>query len=627
MKQKRQIIKNYKKEKQSFQYRILFAGGIVALLMIFLTLRLAYLQIFQHKLYTTLSEKNYLELLPIEPNRGLLYDRNGVLLAENIPAFSLDLVPDRVPDIDQTITELQKIVNISDDDLKQFYKTLDRQPGFRAISLKVNLSENEVAQFYLNQYRFPGVKINAQMIRFYPLNKITASVVGYVGRINPQELADLDPINYSASNFIGKTGIEKYYEPQLHGTVGYTQIEVDASGHLVRTINTVSPSPGNNIYLSIDSKLQETAQNALGAEAGAIVAIVPNTGEILALVSNPSFDPNLFANGISSNDLKKLHEAADRPLYNRATRGQFPIASTIKPYIAIQGLDTGVITPDYTINDKGWFKLPNAKQVYRDWNWKVKGRGLVNVTKAIIVSSDPFFFNLAVLLGIGRIDDILYRFGFGQKTGIDMPEEASGVVSSPEWKRRVKGVAWYGGDTVNSGIGQGYMLATPLQLAYCVATLANRGLHWQPHFLIAQQTPDGKTINYQLQATNPIVLKNTKNWNIIIKAMQGVVTSVNPSGTARANFGYNTKYTVAAKTGTAQVYSKHGRNEDASTDVVAKKLRNHSLFIAFAPVDNPKIAIAVIVEHSTIAGKIARKILDSYLLPGTSDHAKSINKS
>ena len=595
-------LKNHIQEQRLFTRRIIIAASITLFLAVILIARLVYLQICHHNLYATLSQKNHLELLPIEPNRGLIYDRNGVLLAENIPVFSLDIIPDHVVNMDQTLTNLEKVIAISPDDLQQFYNALKRQHESEPIPIKLKLTEQEVAHFYVSQYRFPGVTVTARMIRNYPLGKTMVSALGYVGRIDLSDLANLDATNYSASNFIGKTGIEKYYEQLLHGQIGYKQVEIDASGRIVRTINRIAPTSGSNIYLSIDSKLQAVAEKALKKERGAVVAIQPNTGQVLALVSNPSFDPNLFAQGISAKEFQKLQNSPDNPMYNRTIHGQFPMASTIKPFLALEGLDTGTITPNHRIYDPGWFKLPNTKHVYLDWNWRYGGHGFVNVTKAIIVSSDTFFYNLAVKMGIERVDDILNRFGFGYKTNIDMPDEISGLVPSPTWKMRMKGLHWYTGDTVISGIGQGFMLTTPLQLASATAALAERGLRFKPQLLYNQ-----KPI-----AEEPVILQNNKYWNIVIKAMQGVVRNI--QGTALIRFGNNPKYTVAAKTGTGQVYSNHNRDEnEASVANIPYRLRNDTLFIAFAPVKNPKIAVAVIVEHSPIAGTVARRVLDYYL--------------
>jgi len=607
------ILKDYDQEKRLFQRRLIVAAVVIILLISLLISRLVYLQIYQHKLYSTMSQKNHLELLPIEPNRGLIYDRNGTLLAENQPVFSLDIIPDKVQNLKKTLANLQKIINISQNNLDQFYQALKQHRIFNSIPLKLKLSDEEVARFYVNQYQFPGVAIDARMIRYYPLDKTMTSVLGYVGRIDSRDLINLDSINYSASNFIGKNGIEKYYEQQLHGQIGYQQVEVDASGRIVRTLKRIPPIPGDKLYLTIDSKLQSVAEKALNDERGAVVAIQPHTGEVLALVSSPSFDPNLFVQGIDAKQYKELQTSSDKPMYNRAIHGQYPFASIIKPFLALEGLDSGIITPEYTIYDPGWFKLPNTNHIYLDWNWKSGGHGYVNVNKALIVSSDPFFYNLAVILGIDRIDDILNRFGFGRLTGIDMPDEAGGLVPSPKWKMRVLGDNWYTGDTVISGIGQGFMLTTSLQLAQATSALANRGLRFRPYLLLKFQTLNGQMFDQTPIAEDPVMLSHREAWQVVIRAMQGVVTSEQPWGTARIRFGTNPKYTIAAKTGTGQVYSSHSRDENATNVAnIPKHLRNHSLFIGFAPVKNPQIAIAVIVEHSPIADTVARKVLDYY---------------
>lgn len=596
-------IKDHVQERKLFQRRIIIATVIILLLTAVLIGRLVFLQFFQHNRYVTMSKQNRLDLIPIEPNRGLIYDRNGVLLAEDVPIYSLDIVQNQVPNLKATIVELQKIIPIGQNSLDEFYKALSQHRGFEPVPLKMKLTEQEVARFYVDQYRFPGVMIDARMIRNYPLGKITAGVVGYVGRINANELASLDTANYSATNFIGKTGIEKYYENQLHGKVGYEQVEINAAGRIIRVVKQIQPIPGKDLHLTIDSNLQAIAQKALGDERGGAIVIDPKTGEVLALVSNPSFDPNIFIKGISAKQFNKLQNSPDNPLYNRAITGQFPPASTVKPFIALEGLDSKTITPDLTFDDPGWFQLPNTHHIYHDW--KLDGHGQVNVTTAIIVSCDTFFYNLAVALGINKIDDILLRFGFGDKTGIDMPDESTGLVPSPAWEMRSHGAAWYMGYTVISGIGQGFMLATPIQLAYAAATLANRGIRFQPHLLL----------NQPLIPEDPVMLNDKSAWNTVIQAMQGVITSVNPWGTARIRFGTDVKYSVAAKTGTGQVYSKYGRDENETSEAdISKKLRNNSLFIAFAPVKKPKIALAVVVENSPIAGTVARKILDYYLL-------------
>jgi len=607
-------IKNYRLETRLFKNRLLVATVIIFSLVLILIFRLMYLQIVEHDLYQKLSEKNQIELVPTEPNRGLIYDRNGVLLAQNEPVFTLSIIPDRIPDLEQTIAELQKIINITPENLKLFKKNLAQHQKFDHIPLKLKLTELEVENFHINQYHFPGVIIDANMIRYYPFGNYTASVVGYVGRINAEDLENIDTTNYRASNFIGKTGIEKFYEDQLHGNVGYRHVEVDAAGHIVKTLKNIAPVPGENLYLTIDINLQKAASDAFGDLKGSVVAIDPSTGEVLALVSNPSYDPNLFAYGIDNKTFQSLLNSEDKPMFNRAIRGLFPLASNIKPFIALQLLNTGIVNPYTSIYDPGWFKLPNSEHVY--WDWVHTGHGSVNVSKAIMESCDTYFYNMATKLGIEKIGQILNLFGFGKKTEIDLGEEQQGIVASPQWKMQHTGKIWYPGDTVISIIGQGFMSTTPLQLAHATAIIAKRGLGYKPHLLLKNVTANGE-INIQKPIPeNPIILKNKNYWEIVINAMQEVVK--NPQGTARGRFGTDFPYTVAGKTGGAQLYHHKYNREGATPEdeaAIPKRLRNHSLFIAFAPVKNPKIAIAIVVENCNDAPKIARKILDYYLVP------------
>lgn len=606
---KRLTIKDHISETNLFTRRTIILGVGVLVCTLILLSRLVYLQIIQHNLYTTLSKQNQVNLIPIEPNRGLIYDRNGVLLAENIPVFSLEITPDRVESLKQTILRLQKIVPISKDDIKSFYKQLRQKRAFEHIPLRLKLTDTEVAKFSVNQYRFPGVAVRARLIRHYPMNEALSHVLGYVGRINERELEKVDTANYSATNFIGKVGIEKFYEDQLHGSVGYEQVETNASGRIVRVLKRTPPIPGKNLYLSIDSGLETAAEEALGDLRGAVVAIQPNTGEVLALVSSPSYNPNLFVRGISTKQYNKLSKSPDQPLYNRAIRGQYPLASTIKPFLALEGLDTRTVTRAYKIFDPGWYKLPRNSHLYRDW--KRGGHGWINVTRAIMVSCDTYFYNLANMMGIGKIDNILTRFGFGISTNIDMGEELPGLVPGPAWKKHTKGMNWYTGDTLISGIGQGYMLTTPLQLAVATAALAEHGIRYQPHLLYKSESADGKFTTASKEQRYPVLLKHKWVWNTVINAMQQVITSREGTG---YRFGRNTPYTVAAKTGTAQVFSAKF-HEHLDEKNLPMNLRDHSLFIAFAPVDNPKIAIAVVVENSSKAANIARKVMDYYLIP------------
>lgn len=609
---KRIAIKNHAQEIQLITRRCIAVLVIMIILISFLVARLAYLQLHQNDLYVTLSKKNWLDLVPLEPTRGLIYDRNGVLLAENIPVFSLDILPFKVENFPKMLSEISKIIPLSDYDIAQFQKQLKQHRRFDQITLKMRLSESEVAKFSENQYRFPGAMVRARLMRHYPEGAVYSHVLGYVGRINIQELDEIDPTNYSATNYIGKLGIEKFYEDELHGSVGYEQAENDASGEPVRVINQINPIPGKNIYLTIDSQLQKVAEQALAGHRGAIVVLQPSTGQVLALVSEPTFDPNVFVAGINPKDYQTLQAAADRPLFNRALRGVYPLASTIKPYMALEGLDSGVTTPSYTIFDPGWFQLPNSEHVFYDW--RHHGHGQVNLKKAVVSSCDTYFYQLGNKMGIKRIDDIMKKFGFGEATGIDLNEELPGIIASPEWKRRVKGVAWYPGDTINSVIGQGFMQATPLQLANAVATIANRGKHMTPYLMLGAQDP-GKNYEPQTPTLDSIVELNDKNyWEFVIDAMQGVTHS--SEGTAYYKFS-NTPYTIAGKTGTAQVHAKkHLPNEDdhENQDAMPEKLRDNSLFIAFAPVDNPEIAIAVIVENAKLAVTVSKTILDYYLI-------------
>ncbi|MDR3491939.1 MAG: penicillin-binding protein 2 [Gammaproteobacteria bacterium] len=605
-------IKNHIQEIQLINQRCIAVLLVMIILVLFLILRLGYLQLSKHLLYNTLSQQNSLDLIPIEPTRGLIYDRNGVLLAENIPVFSLDIIPYKVENLPTALAEIGKIIPLNDTDIVQLQKQLKQHRRFDEIPLKLKLSEEEVAKFAENLYRFPGFVIKARLIRHYPFDASLSHVLGYVGRINIDELDDIDTTNYSATNYIGKLGIEKYYEDDLHGKVGYEQVENDASGEPVRVLNQIAPQGGKNLYLTLDSKLQFAAEKALEGMRGAVVAIQPKTGEVLALVSQPSYDPNAFVSGISTQNFQTLQDSPDRPLYNRALRGLYPLASTIKPFIALEGLNSGITNPSFTLFDPGWYQLKNSEHLFHDW--RHHGHGNVNLNRAITCSCDTYFYDLASKLGIQRIDNVLTEFGFGELSGIDLDEELPGIIASPVWKKKEKHLPWYPGDTVLSGIGQGYMQATPLQLAVGIATLANRGQHFIPHLILKQQQQNKTYLQQQATLNNSIELTDKNYWNVIITAMQNVITS--SEGTGYHHFGH-TLYTVAAKTGTAQVYTKK-RNE-ADEDIndqfkLPEKLRDHSLFIAFAPVEDPKIAIAVVVENSKLASGVARKIMDYYLL-------------
>lgn len=603
-----QSFKNYRAESQHQRFRLNLLIAILIILSLILILRLAFLQISEFKRYQTLSLKNQMSIIPIAPPRGVILDRNGVLLAENIPVYVLEITPERVKNLKRTLVKLQELLpSITDDDIDSFNKARSQNRSFVPIPIKLKLSQEEVATFASNQYHFPGVSIKARLMRHYPLGEITAHALGYVGRINIQELKRVNATNYRATNFIGKAGVEKYYEDVLHGKVGYQMVETDVSGRTLRVINKLNPHSGAKLYLSIDSRLQEAAYNALKDKRGAVIVINSHNGEILALVSSPSFDPNLFVSGVSKKDYKILSNALQRPLFNRAVRGVYPPASTIKPFVGLAGLDKGFITTATEIYDPGKYKLPTSSHIYRDW--KKTGHGVINFKRAITVSCDTFFYQLGNKMGISNIEDMLVKFGLGQLTHVDLYEEANGVVPSARWKKQAKGISWYPGDTLISAIGQGFMLATPLQMANATASLSQHGQRFRPHLLIKTVNSDtNEGEKYKPIEEYPIYLRDESNWDVVIDAMHSVLTSNEGTG---YRFGRNPPYPVAGKTGTAQVYS--GRQyEKAKYEDIPEHLRDNSLFIAFTPVEKPEIAIAVVVENDTIASTVARKVLDTY---------------
>lgn len=604
----KKTLKNSKKEKYLLSSRLIVIFVAVTGLSLMLISRLIYLQIYEYNRYTTLSKKNQLNVIPIPPSRGIIYDRRGVILAENIPVYSLELVPERIKNISKTLIKLKKLLpSLTNEDIKNFYKTMRHNRSFDSLPLKLKLNQEEVALFAVNLYRFPGVNIKARLMRHYPLKEIMAHILGFVGRINKNELNKVNVINYRATNFIGKVGIEKYYENILHGQVGYEQIETDASGRTIRVLYKVVPYSGKKIYLTIDSRLQRIAYDALLDHRGAIVVINPNNGDILAMVSMPSYDPNQFVQGMNDTDYLSLSTSKSQPLYNRAIRGQYPPASTIKPFVALGALEQGIIRENDKIYDPGWYKLPNSKHPYRDWNRH--GHGVIDMKRAITVSCDTYFYHLAHLLGIRRIQESLSHFGFGELTHIDMGEELAGLLPSQEWKRKIKKLPWYPGDTLISGIGQGFMLATPLQLAKATASLALKGKPVRPHLLLKTMDTENNNIEYfSSTLQQAISLPSLYHWNIIANAMQNVILSKEGTG---FRFGRDPTYTIAGKTGTAQLFSlKQDNTRDSSN--IPEVLRDHSSFIAFAPVESPQIAVAVLVENDYIASNIARKVIDAY---------------
>ncbi len=599
---------NYQSESQSQQFRLYILVTILLILSLILILRLGFLQISQFKRYQTLSLKNQMTIIPIAPPRGVILDRNGILLAENVPVYVLEIIPEHVKNLKETIAKLRVLLpSITEDDVESFYRTKSQNRSFVPIPIKLKLSQEEVAIFASNQYHFSGVSIKARSMRHYPLGEITAHALGYVGRINIDELKKVDAVNYRATNYIGKAGIEKYYEDLLHGKVGYQMVETDVSGRTLRVINKIPPHSGAKLYLSIDLRLQQAAYEALQGKRGAAVVIDSHNGEILALVSSPSFDPNLFVNGVSNKDYKILSNALQRPLFNRAVRGVYPPASTIKPFVGLTGLDKGFVTPSSEIYDYGKYKLPTASHIYRDW--KKTGHGAINFKRAITVSCDTYFYNLGTKMGITHIATMLKKFGLGSLTKVDLHEEANGIVPNIEWKRAVKGVPWYPGDTVISSIGQGFMLATPLQIANATATLSHHGTRYKPHLLIKTVNTDNNVVErYKPVIEKQIKLNNEHNWAIVAEAMHSVLISNEGTG---YRFGRNPPYPMAGKTGTAQVHSGH-QYEKTRYENIPEALRDNSLFIGFTPVENSDIAIAVVVENDFAASVVARKIIDTY---------------
>lgn len=597
---------------QLFAKRVKWLSIGLACLMIVLLARLFYLQILQHNYYQLQATKNQANLLAIEPSRGMIFDRNGVILADNVPIFSLVISRDQTPNLKKTLQQLQALLGLSNRQIQLFQEDIKNHPRFAPIPLIEHLSQEQMAKFMINQYRFPGVSVKTEFMRRYPLGEALAPVVGYIGRINISELKQVDPTNYSATTNIGKVGIERFFEPELHGRIGFQQVQMDARGHVLKNLGAIPPKAGNNIYLSINSQLQQIAYKAFNGSRGALVAIDPNNGQILALVSSPSFDPNVFVTGIDTKTYQKLQHNPNLPLVNRAVRGLFPFGSTIKPFYALAGLDSGVVTADFTIFDPGYFKLPNHDHIYHDW--RRSGHGQVNIEKAIEQSCDTYFFALSLKLGIDRMVAILHDFGFGKKTGIENTEEIAGLVPTPEWKARVKQQNWFTGDTLAAGIGQGYLLTTPMELAQGISLLAMQGRGYRPTLLLKQQGPDDSWQEHSPQALPAISLK-TQNWSTVVDGMRRVIEV----GTGSYHFGQaqygKPVYTAAAKTGSAQVFNlKDKRYNKTATP---KDLRDNSLFIVFAPIDHPKIAIAVVVEHEETAGLIARQVADYYLLHGT----------
>ncbi|MFV0477633.1 MAG: penicillin-binding protein 2 [Parahaliea sp.] len=603
-------LKDPHREARIYSARTVTAVLVVILLLGIILARYYSLQISQYEIYRTQSERNRVQLQPLPPKRGLIYDRNGVLLADNRSSHLLSIVVERVPDLDETLAELAGLIDISESDLDNFYKKKARRRPYEAVPLRFRLSEEERAALAVNRYRLPGVTVEAQLLRYYPHGKLFSHVVGYVGRINEQESFELDASDYQGTFHVGKVGVEKFYEDTLHGDVGYQNVETNAHGRVLRVLERFDPVPGRDLSLHLDIGLQRVAYEALGDQRGAVVAMDTQSGGVLALISTPGFDTNLFVNGISTKDYSALRDSPDVPLFNRAVQGQYPPGSTVKPMMALAGLKSGLITPEFTVPDPGWYRLPGDSRRYRDWILKIRGTGhapRVDLKMAVAESCDVYFYDLARRLTIDGMYEYLSPFGLGERTGIDTTNERRGVLPSTRWKRDNMNRAWYPGETLSAGIGQGYMLATPVQLAVAATALATRGTVYSPRIV--------REINGEFQPTPtlPSVQASQEHWQVVQEAMREVVHG--RRGSAR-KIAQGLAYEMAGKTGTAQVIGI-AQNAVYREEDVAERHRNHGLFIAFAPFDAPTIAVGVLVENgggSSAAYPIARKVIDAWLL-------------
>ncbi len=609
-------LKNLHLERQTFVARVTFGMVVCAALALLLTGRLVQLQVLQHDYYSTRSDENRMRLTVIPPVRGLIYDRNGALLAQNAPGFRLEIVREEVPDLEAALARAGQLVNLTDADLARFRERLKKTPKYQGVPLRTNLSMEEVARFQLNRYEFTGVDINAGLTRNYPLGQSASHVVGYIGGITEDDLKAVDEKAYRGTQYIGRIGVENSHEKDLHGLLSTRVVESSAGGRPLRELPELSQLgvPGTNLLLSLDARLQATAEKAFGPRNGALVAIEPGTGEVLALLSKPGFDPHLFVEGIDAATYKLLNDDPAHPLFNRALQGTYSPGSAIKPFMALAALEANAKNPAEKEFCSGEFALAGSARRYRCW--ERKGHGWMDMEAGVARSCDVYFYQLALTLGIDRIHTFLTRFGLGTPTGLDLPGEKAGLLPSREWKKRVRSEAWYPGETLNIGIGQGYMTTTPLQLAHMTALLAMRGRGFRPHMVHATQDPaTGADTPVAPQPLPPIELRD---WDRVVHAME--VVAHEQGGTAYGAM-HDAPYRVAAKTGTVQVAALAQDEEVApKQEDVPEHLRDHALFIAFAPADAPKIALMVLVEHAgggggRIAAPIARQVMDAWLLP------------
>ncbi|TMX57640.1 penicillin-binding protein 2 [Vibrio rotiferianus] len=620
IRRRRSQIRDYQAEARLFASRAVVAFLGIVVLMGLLVANMYNIQVNQFQDYQTRSNDNRIKVVPIAPNRGLIYDRNGVLLAENRPVYNLELTPEKIKNIDETIQGLQTILEITPEQIERFQRERKRTRRFKSVPLLTQLNEKQVAVFSVNQYRFPGVEISATLKRYYPYGEVLTHVIGYVSRINDRDMQRLvreeKDANYQATRDIGKLGIEKYYEDLLHGTAGYQEVEVNSRGRVIRTLKYIPPIPGRDIVLNLDINLQLYVHQLLDARRGSAVVLDPRDNGVLAMVSSPSYDPNAFVHGISGKAYRALLNDKNRPLVNRTTLGIYPPASTIKPFMAVAALEEGVVTPKTTRNDPGYWRIPNSDtRPFRDWlRW---GHGRVDIIKSIEESVDTFFYQIAYDMGIDRISNWMMMFGFGDYTGIDIYEESKANMPTRDWKMARHKTPWYKGDTIPVGIGQGYWTATPMQIAKATSVLVNEGAVTAPHLLKATIDNGG---DFEQQKTSeyvtypPIQNVPDKYWNMAKEGMR--LVNHGTKGTARRSF-YNMTYQTAGKSGTAQVFGL-GENEEYNADEIAEHLRDHALFTGFAPFDDPKVVVTVVLENagggSSNGAPVVRKIFDRVVL-------------
>jgi penicillin-binding protein 2 len=612
-------IKDHWAEQRLFMARLIFAVVFIGALTAVVVSRLVHLQIVQYEHYSAQSQGNRVRILPVAPTRGLILDRNGRVLAENQASFDLELTPEQVPDLDDTLQRLAALGLLQTDELPELLETIRARRRFEPIAIRDHLSDEEVARFAVNRPYFEGVEIKGRLSRRYPYGQALAHALGYVGGISAEDQKEIDADEYAGTTHIGKVSVERAFEHDLHGTAGQEQVVVNARGRSLDTLERLGATPGQDVVLGIDLDAQLAAYEGLAGKRGAVVAIEPNTGEVLAFASTPAFDPNAISAGLSRKAYLALQEDIDKPLFNRALRGTYPPGSTIKPIVALAALHHGTMSPADRIPCRGYYMLPGSSHRYRDW--KPEGHGMVDMQSGIEESCDVYFYSVARGLGIERLAGVLKSFGLGSPTGIDMPGEKGGLVPSPEWKRsafsRAANQVWFPGETIITGIGQGYLLVTPIQLAHATATVATRGKRFQPNMLHALRDPlSGNVKKIEPEPLPGVEVPEATYWNAIIEGMHGVLQGAR--GTARA-VGMNAPFHMAGKSGTAQVFTVAQNQKYRAADV-AERMRDHALFVAFAPLEEPKIAVAVIVENgesgSKVAAPIARRVMEAYLRTG-----------